>query len=81
MQSKNRMGHRIARNKRTRLPSAKNGGPWEGVVEVVLLLKHPKVKTTCAWTDLSNGSIKSRTVLHFPPVDSPQMAVGTFNSM
>ncbi len=51
---------------------------WEGTVEVFMLSNHPKAKTAYAWTERSNvgdTAVRHITVLHLPPVDSPQTAV------
>jgi hypothetical protein len=51
---------------------------WRGVVEVFMILGHPATKTVYAWTepreDLESAP-KHITMLHLPPVDSPQSAV------
>jgi hypothetical protein len=54
------------------------GQVWDGVVEVFMLTNHSKAKTAYAWTHApggNDGSIKHITILHLPPVDSPQTAV------
>jgi len=51
---------------------------WDGMVELFMLSGHPEAKTIYAWTDhASDPDTPSRhvTVLHLPPVDSPQAAV------
>jgi hypothetical protein len=49
---------------------------WEGVVEIFLLVGHPKAKRCYAW-DLADDSSKPRyiAVLELPPVHSPHTAV------
>jgi hypothetical protein len=50
---------------------------WDGVVEVFDLVGHPKTHRVYAWTHQTDepGNIKHVTVLHVPPVVSPQTAV------
>ncbi len=50
---------------------------WEGNVYVFALLDHPTAAKCYAWSHAIEGSDKRRfvTVLHEPPVDSPQQAV------
>jgi hypothetical protein len=48
---------------------------WQGTVEVFDLIEHPKAKRAYAWTYQDHDQNKTVTVLHIPPVDSPQMAV------
>jgi hypothetical protein len=51
---------------------------WDGVVEVFGLTGHPKTDRIYAWiheTDEPDGPKRHVTVLHIPPVVSPQTAV------
>jgi hypothetical protein len=51
---------------------------WDGVVEVFLLTGHPKADRVYAWMHDTDDPAKPRrhvTVLHIPPVVSPQTAV------
>src|ERR1700683_1014878 len=51
---------------------------WDGVVEVFLLKGHPKTDRVYAWiheTDDPAHPKRHVTVLHIPPVVSPQTAV------
>ena len=49
---------------------------WDGVVEVFDLVNHPTVTRCYAWRHETNdGKMRIVTVLHAPPVDSPQAAV------
>jgi hypothetical protein len=51
---------------------------WDGIVEVYMLNGHAEAKTAYAWsykTDDPDDPIRHETVLHLPPVDSPQTAV------
>jgi hypothetical protein len=51
---------------------------WEGDVEVFDLEGHPKADRVYAWSHLVGEDDKQKryvTVLHIPPVDSPQTAV------
>jgi len=51
---------------------------WDGIVEVFLLKGHPKTDRVYAWTHDTDDPIKPKrhvTVLHIPPVVSPQTAV------
>lgn len=51
---------------------------WDGVVEVFLLEGHPKTDRVYAWAHDTDDPAKPRrhvTVLHIPPVVSPQTAV------
>jgi hypothetical protein len=50
---------------------------WEGVVEVFDLRGHPKAKKIYAWMHDADTPKKKRhvTVLHIPPVTSPETAV------
>src|SRR6266566_4623738 len=48
---------------------------WQGTVEVFDLIGHPKAKRAYAWTYQDHDQNKTVTVLHIPPVDSPQSAV------
>jgi len=51
---------------------------WDGVVEVFLLKGHPKTDKVYAWmhdTDDPAHPKRHVTVLHIPPVVSPQTAV------
>jgi hypothetical protein len=51
---------------------------WDGVVEVFLLTGHPKTDRVYAWVHDTDDPAKPRrhvTVLHIPPVISPQTAV------
>jgi hypothetical protein len=50
---------------------------WEGVVHVFDLAGHPTATRAYAWSSPIERSTKRRffTVLHQPPVDSPQAAV------
>lgn len=58
------------------LENFKGEPAWEGVVEVFDLHEHPKADRCYAWsTTLQNGKDRVVTVLHVPPVDSPQAAV------
>ena len=51
---------------------------WEGDVEVFDLENHPKAKRVYAWSHVAGENDEQKryvTVLHLPPVDSPQSAV------
>ena len=51
---------------------------WEGVVEVFDLHDHPKANRVYAWaheTDDPKRPKRHVTVLHIPPVVSPELAV------
>jgi hypothetical protein len=50
---------------------------WDGVVEVFDLIGHPKTHRAYAWTHQTDepGDLRYITVLHVPPVVSPQTAV------
>jgi hypothetical protein len=51
---------------------------WDGVVEVFILKGHPKTDRAYAWmhdTDDPTHPKRHVTVLHIPPVVSPQTAV------
>src|SRR5208337_4457635 len=50
---------------------------WDGVVEVFQIFGHPTAKLCYAWSQAIEGSTKRKyiTILHQPPVDSPQAAV------
>jgi len=51
---------------------------WEGDVEVFDLENHPKANRVYAWSHLAGDNDEQKryvTVLHIPPVDSPQTAV------
>ena len=51
---------------------------WEGVVEVFDLVGHPKTHRVYAWAHETDDPKKPKrhvTVLHVPPVVSPQTAV------
>ena len=51
---------------------------WDGVVEVFHLKGHPKTDRVYAWIHETDDPIRPRrhvTVLHIPPVVSPQTAV------
>ncbi len=52
---------------------------WEGVVSVFEVRGHPKATKAYAWSSHIEGSKKRHfyTVLHIPPVDSPEKAVRT----
>ena len=51
---------------------------WDGVVEVFNLKGHPKAKKAYAWAHDTDDPMHPKrhvTVLHIPPVTSPQLAV------
>ena len=51
---------------------------WDGKVEVFKLHGHPKANKAYAWahdTDNPQSTRRHVTVLHIPPVTSPQLAV------
>jgi hypothetical protein len=50
---------------------------WEGTVSIFELKGHLKATRCYAWSSPIEGSTKRRyyTVLHIPPVDSPEKAV------
>jgi hypothetical protein len=50
---------------------------WDGVVEVFDLIGHPKTHRVYAWSHETEklGKPKHVTVLHIPPVTSPEAAV------
>lgn len=51
---------------------------WEGDVEVFDLEGHPKADRVYAWSHLAGDNDEQKryvTVLHLPPIDSPQTAV------
>ena len=53
---------------------------WEGIVEVFDLHGHPKANTAYAWSHETDDPYKPKrsvTVLHVPPVVSPETAVRT----
>jgi len=50
---------------------------WQGMVYVYRLAKHPKTDKCYAWysDNPKTGKRKYYTVLHIPPIDSPEKAV------
>lgn len=51
---------------------------WDGIVEVFDLYQHPKATRAYAWAHNTDGPTHPKrhvTVLHIPPVISPQRAV------
>ena len=48
---------------------------WEGIVETFDLFLNPQAKRCYAWSYEEGGEIQYVTVLHIPPVDSPESAV------
>jgi hypothetical protein len=50
---------------------------WEGVVNIFQVEGHPQTDKCYAWSSPIEGSKKRRyyTILHMPPVDSPEKAV------
>jgi hypothetical protein len=51
---------------------------WDGVVEVFNLKGHPKAKKAYAWAHDTDDPLHPKqqvTVLHIPPVTSPELAV------
>lgn len=51
---------------------------WNGIVEVFELKDHPKAKKAYAWTHDTDDPLHPKrhvTVLHVPPITSPQLAV------
>ncbi len=48
---------------------------WDGVVEVFDLIGHPKTNRVYAWAHDDSGNLRHVTVLHIPPVVSPETAV------
>ncbi len=51
---------------------------WDGVVEVFELKGHPKAKKAYAWAHDTDDPLHPKrqvTVLHVPPVTSPELAV------
>jgi hypothetical protein len=51
---------------------------WDGIVEVFLLEGHPKTDRVYAWMHETDDPARPKrhvTVLHIPPVVSPQTAV------
>jgi hypothetical protein len=50
---------------------------WEGVVHIFRITGHLQADTCYAWSSSIEGSTKKRyyTVLHVPPIDSPEKAV------
>jgi hypothetical protein len=48
---------------------------WQGTVEVFDLVGHPKAKRAYARTYRDGNQNKTITVLHIPPVDSPETAI------
>jgi len=48
---------------------------WDGVVEVFDLVGHPKTHRVYAWAHDNSGNTRHVTVLHIPPVVSPETAV------
>jgi hypothetical protein len=51
---------------------------WDGTVEVFKLRGHPKAKKAYAWAHDTDDPLRPRrhvTVLHIPPVTSPELAV------
>lgn len=48
---------------------------WDGVVEVFDLTGHPKTHRVYAWAHDDSGNMRHVTVLHIPPVVSPETAV------
>ena len=59
------------------LESFKGQTVWEGTVSIFELKGHPKANKCYAWSSPIDGSTNLRyyTVLHIPPVDSPEKAV------
>ena len=50
--------------------------PWDGAVEIFLLLGHPQAMRCYAWGyEEEEGRLQATTVLEVPPVDSPEGAV------
>jgi hypothetical protein len=51
---------------------------WDGVVQVFVLVGHPKAKRAYAWSHATEGTPRRfHVVLGIPPVDGPVMAVRT----
>jgi hypothetical protein len=48
---------------------------WDGVVEVFDLIGHPETHRVYAWAHDDSGNTRHVTVLHVPPVISPETAV------
>lgn len=50
---------------------------WSGMVSVFAITGHPQADKCYAWSSPIEGSTKRRyyTVLHVPPIDSPEKAV------
>jgi hypothetical protein len=48
---------------------------WDGVVEVFDLIGHPKTHRVYAWAHDAETGKRHVTVLHIPPVISPETAV------
>jgi hypothetical protein len=50
---------------------------WAGTVSIFALEGHPQATRCYAWSSPIEGSTKRRyyTVLHIPPIDSPEKAV------
>jgi hypothetical protein len=48
---------------------------WDGTVEVFDLIGHPKARRAYAWFYSEGDQQRTVTVLHVPPVDSPQSAI------
>jgi hypothetical protein len=50
---------------------------WDGIVEVFDLVGHPNTHRVYAWAHETDepGNVRHVTVLHVPPVVSPQTAV------
>jgi len=49
---------------------------WDGVVQVFVLVGHPKAKRAYAWSHATEGTPRRfHVVLGIPPVDGPVMAV------
>lgn len=51
---------------------------WDGVVEVFILTGHPKANKAYAWAHDTDDPLHPKrhvTVLHIPPITSPELAV------
>ena len=48
---------------------------WDGIVEIFVLMAHPKARRSYAWSYVENGETRYTTVLELHPVESAKTAV------
>ena len=48
---------------------------WDGIVEIFVLMAHPKARRSYAWSYVENGETRYATVLELHPVESAKTAV------